>query len=353
MHEAPSNPVPPAWLDLGLDEAQWSAAQAGRGRLFRVAIEAQAHFALLEPDDPEDAPPRWGELSGRFRDAIRTDPLARPGVGDFVLAESAPDDGGWVIHERLPRRTRFIRRSARRAGPQLVAANVDFVLVVTTPNDDFSPRRLERYLATVHASGARPGLVLNKVDLAEDPSAFVDQMSAIAHDAPVFATSAKSGLGLDALAAHLRPGRTLALVGSSGVGKSSLSNALLGAERQTVAEIRETDAKGRHTTTHRELLRLPAGADGRSAGLLVDTPGMRALGLWVDADGLLEAFADIQALSETCRFRDCHHRAEPGCAVRAAEEEGSLSSGRLASFLALSEEIDDPEAGRRHRRGRR
>lgn len=334
-----------AWAKLGLDAIQRSAA--GERPLFRIGLEAQQHFALLAPEDGPEAPPRWAVLSGRLLRAQRDAPLLRPAVGDFVVASGGADGQGWRIEEVLPRRTRFVRRSARRDGPQLVAANVDRVLVVTSPNDDFSPRRIERYLTTIHASGARPALVLNKVDLVDDPDPWLARMRAVALDAPIVATSARGGGGLSGLAPWLGPGSTLALVGSSGVGKSSLINALFGADRQRVRAIREDDAKGRHTTTHRELLRLPIGEDGAERGLLVDTPGMRAIGLWTDPEGVLEAFSDIAALASGCRFNDCRHDAEPGCAVRAAAEAGELSASRLASFRRLrAETAERPRRGR-------
>lgn len=348
--------VPDRWVRLGLDPEQHAAAEAlsrPERRTFRVAVEAQAHFALLAPDDPLDAEPRWAVTSGRLRELARNAPLERPGVGDFVLAEPDPAGESWVIQERLPRRTRFIRRSTRRAGPQLVAANVDRVWVVTSPNDDFNPRRLERYLATVHASGARPLLILNKADLVDQPDVWLARMAEVAHDAPVLATSTLTGAGLAELEAHLSSGRTLALVGSSGVGKSSLVNALLGAEKQAVGAIREADDRGRHTTTHRELLRLPLGPAGQDRGLLVDTPGMRALGLWTEPEGLLEAFGDIAGLAEGCRFRDCRHEREPDCAVRAAVAAGQLSAGRLASYLTLVREVREAPPPRPRRPTRR
>lgn len=327
-----------------------AVAEAPEGLVaYRVSVEAQAHIALLGPDEPTDGTlaPRWGELSGRLRAAQKTDPFARPAVGDFVLARPPSGDGSWRIESVLPRRSQFVRQSARkRDAPQVVAANVDRVLVVTSPNEDFSPRRLERYLATIHASGAAAAVVLNKADLAEKTEPWLDRIREVALDAPVLATSAVDGAGLGALESLLEPGSTVAMVGSSGVGKSSLANLLIGAERQRVQEARAGDDKGRHTTTHRELFVLPAGPNGEARGLLVDTPGMRALALWMDADTLLDAFADIAELAEECRFRDCKHDSEPGCAVRAALDAGELSPGRLQSYARLREEA---QPNRRHR----
>jgi ribosome biogenesis GTPase len=346
--------LPPdgSYAQLGLDPEQQRALadRDPRLELFRVAVEAQAQFALTKPEElsARVRSARWGELSGRLREAQGADPLARPAVGDFVLAR-AEGEAAWRIEAVLPRRSRFVRSTARRRlEPQVIAANVDWVGVVTSPNEDFSVRRLERYLATIHASGARPAVIVNKRDLVADVEPWLAEARAAAHDVPVLATSALHEPPQQALLPLLGPGRTLALVGSSGVGKSSLTNALLGEARQRVAEIRAGDDKGRHTTTHRELLPLPPAPDGTPRGFLVDTPGMRALSVWTDVVALDEAFRDIAALAEGCRFRDCRHAEEPGCAVRAAED---LSPGRLASYLRLREEVE-AQAARARARGR-
>ncbi len=342
-------------MGLGLDEAQADAIAALGDpdlRPLRVAVEAQDQLSLLHPDGRLE----WGELSGRMRAARAEDRLSRPAVGDFVAARPPPGDGRWRVEALLPRRTRFVRQAShRRLEPQVVAANVDLVVVVTSPNDDFEPRRLERYLTAIHASGAKPAVVLNKADLVADVGPWLEAARTVALDAPVLATSATDRAGLDQLTALLGPGTTVALVGSSGVGKSSLTNALLGEERQRVAAVRATDDKGRHTTTHRELLWLPAGPAGEDRGFLVDTPGMRALGLWTHPSALLDAFGDVASLAEGCRFRDCKHQSEPDCAVRAAVEDGSLSAGRRASFERLAQEAEEHAAkvAVRHRRSNR
>lgn len=378
MSEAPFA-LPPDLAALGLDERQYLAFSDLRDpelQVFRVAVEAQAQIGLLGAPSalapPAERPQTdadshdglgssagelpWGELSGRLLAAQAQDPCARPAVGDFVLARPSASQGRLRIEHVLPRRTAFVRQSARkRLDPQVLAANVDRVLVVTSPNEDFSPRRLERYLITIHASGAEPVIVLNKADLAQDLPGWLERIQAVALDARVFAVSARTGAGLGELESLLGAGLTVALVGSSGVGKSSLTNALLGVERQRVRAIREGDDKGRHTTTHRQLFVLPprpaiGGASKTPRGLLVDTPGMRALALHADPDALLEAFHDIRRLAEGCRFGDCRHHTEPGCAVRAAAADGRVAPGRLASYRRLLEEA---EASARRARGHR
>jgi ribosome biogenesis GTPase len=269
------------------------------------------------------------ELSGRLRHELA--PVERPTVGDWVAVADAAD-GPAIIHAVLPRRTALIRRAAGPTGqPQAIAANLDAVLVVTSANRDANPRRLERYLAVVSGGGAEPIVVVNKIDLG-DAAARLDALAAVAPGVPIVAVSAATGEGVDALRARFGPGVTIGLVGSSGVGKSSLANRLLGREVQATAGIDDND-RGRHTTTRRELLALPGG------GLLVDTPGMRELGLAFDDGGLDATFADIGALAAGCRFGDCRHLAEPGCAVQAAIDDGALAPERLASFHKLEREV--------------
>ena len=236
------------------------------------------------------------------------------------------------------------------ADEQVVAANVDVAVLVASMNADLNARRLERYLATAWQSGATPVVVLTKADIAADPEADIAEAESVAFGAPVLAVSAVTGEGLDALASHLKAGETAVLVGSSGVGKSTLVNALAGEALMVTAAIREDDAHGRHTTTHRELIRLPSGA------LILDTPGMRELGLIDADDGLSATFEDIEALAADCRFSDCGHGSEPGCAVRAALRDGTLDEGRWRSFqklqreLAFQERKEDRAARAAHRR---
>jgi len=273
-----------------------------------------------------------GELTGRLRHeaAARVD---LPTVGDWVVGSIRSGESRAMIQRVLARRTQFSRRSAGRANDeQLVAANIDTVLLVTSLNRDFNIRRMERYLALTWASGAMPAIVLNKADDCDDPEAWRSEMAESAIGVPVMITSAIRGDGLDQLAVFLRTSGTTALLGSSGVGKSSLINALLGESRQRVGAIREDDDRGRHHTTSRQLFVLPGG------GVLLDTPGMRELRLWDADEGLEHAFADIQGLAERCRFRDCTHDTEPGCAVTGAVSDGSLDAERVESYRKLQRE---------------
>lgn len=288
-----------------------------------------------------------GEVDARASGALMkaTSDAGRPVAGDWVAVEARPGETTALVHHILPRRTAFIRKaSGPRGGAQVVAANVDVALLVASLNSDLNLRRLERYLATTYESGAEPVIVLTKADLTAEIAERVAEVEAIAVGAPVLALSSKTGAGLDALTAHLRPGRTAVLLGSSGAGKSTLLNALAGEQKMDTGEIREADERGRHTTTHRELVRLASGA------LVLDTPGMRELGLWEAEAGVAQTFADIEALAKQCRFRDCGHGAEPGCAVRAAIAAGDLDLDRLRSFEKLQAELafgprkEDPRA---------
>jgi len=298
----------------------------------RVIVQQRGLYRLVT-DQGELA----AEVSGRF--AHQAAEAGFPVAGDWVACAARPGEGAATIHALLPRSSLFLRRIA---GPgahtgQAVAANVDLALLTASLNADLNPRRLERYLATAWESGARPLVILTKADLCADLAARVAEIEAVAFGVEVHAVSAVTGQGLAAVADHLRPGLTAALLGSSGVGKSTLVNALAGAPLMAVGEIREDDARGRHTTTHRELIRLPSGA------LMLDTPGMRELGLWEAEAGLAAVFGDVEreidALAADCRFRDCHHEAEPGCAVQAALEDGRLDPGRFRSWRKLQREL--------------
>jgi ribosome biogenesis GTPase len=273
------------------------------------------------------------ELSGRFRYKAAL-PGDFPAVGDWVAVETRPEQSKAVIQAVLPRRTKFSRSAAgNRAEEQIVAANIDDVFLVTSLNRDLNPRRLERYLTLAWESGADPVIVLTKADLCEDVAAEVRRVESVSGGVPAYVVSAVTGEGLAELAGCLRPGRTAVLLGSSGVGKSTLINFWCGEERLKVQAIREDDDRGRHTTSHRQLVLLPAG------GLLLDTPGMRELQLWEGASGLHETFADVELFAARCHFADCQHDTEPDCAVRGAVALGELDAARLESHRKLVAEM--------------
>ena len=257
-----------------------------------------------------------------------------PAVGDFValkeIREEGHKHGRGVIQLVLPRTTAFKRKAAGHlTEEQIVASNIDTVFIVCGLDSDYSPRRVERYLILARESGARAVVLLNKSDKCADTTKPLSEVAVMAGDAPVHLIAAKPRIGLEALDALLGAGDTIAFLGSSGAGKSTLINALLGEERQATREVREADSKGRHTTTERQMFRLKGGA------LAIDTPGMRELQLWSSSEDISGAFADIEALAEKCRFRDCTHQTEPLCAVRAAAESGELNAERYAHFSKL------------------
>lgn len=292
-----------------------------------------------------------GMVSGRLKTAVYYGGEEEfPTVGDFVMALLQPDSDA-VIVKTLPRRSFFSRRDPTPGrGEQAVAANFDFVFVMTSLNKDFNVGRLERYMTLAWQSGALPVVVLTKSDLCDDFSGQLGAVESTAVGAEVVAISAVTGQGLDKLAGYLTQGKTAVFLGSSGVGKSSLVNALAGEMLMDVKEIREDDSRGRHTTTHRQLLKLPSGA------LVIDTPGMRELGMWSVGAGLGGAFADVESVLERgCKFSDCEHKTEPGCTVRAALESGELSAERWESYLKLKHEArytDDREGFMRERQQR-
>jgi ribosome biogenesis GTPase len=268
------------------------------------------------------------EIVGRLRQGGQL-----PAVGDWVALQPLGESGG-AIQQLLERHSQISRKfPGRTSREQVLAANLDTVFMVTSCNEDFSPRRIERYLTMIWESGARPVVLLNKTDLVDDPAALAVEAEAVALGVPVIGVSAKEAGGLAALEPFLEPGKTIALIGSSGVGKSTIVNRLMGREVQDVKEIRDDDAKGRHTTRSRQLFLLPGGA------LLLDTPGLRELALWITDTGLGQTFADIEALAEDCRFQDCVHGDEPDCAVKRAVEEGTLDAARLESYEKLRREL--------------
>lgn len=318
----------------------WADLAAG-ARCGRVVSEHRGFFDLVGVD---------GELlatvSGRLLHEAE-DARDLPAVGDWVLHSELDDEGRVRVDTVLPRRTAVVRRAAGLdAEPQVVAANVDVVLIVSSLDRDLNPRRLERYLAVVGASGARPVIVLTKLDRCDDPGPMLAEVRRVAGDVEVLLTSNVTRAGLDDVARLASDGTTVALLGSSGVGKSTMVNVLAGDEVLDTGEIR-ADGKGRHTTTRRELIPIPGG------GVLLDTPGMRELQLW-DETSLADAFPEIDEAAASCRFADCEHRSEPGCAVRAAVEGGEVSAVRFASWQRLRGELvelaEEQELRRRRRR---
>jgi ribosome biogenesis GTPase len=290
----------------------------------RVASGGRGLYTVLTERGPVLATP-----SGRlFHEAEERADL--PAVGDWVGLRA---DAHEIIVHRFARRTCVSRKDAGKGSvAQVLAANVDIVLVTTSLNADFNLRRLERYLEVAMESGARPALVLSKADLAAEAGDFLDRAKSLAPSAPALLVSAVTGEGIGALRELFHEGETGVIVGSSGVGKSTLVNCLLGAEVQRANAIRATDDRGRHTTTGRELFVLPG------TGLLVDTPGLREIAPWSLGDDGPSGFDDVQALAASCRFRDCAHAGEPGCAVAAAVDAGGIDPGRVAGFRKLEAE---------------
>jgi ribosome biogenesis GTPase len=332
---------------LGWDE-RWDGAFAAfraTGRHPARVVAVHKETAVVRDGTGVD---RSAVVSGRFRhEALAVSDY--PAVGDWVALEplsagAAPSDPA-VIAAVLPRRSAVVRRASdatRRtsgtlADEQVMAANVDVAFLVAGLDRDFNLRRLERYLAVAWSSGVEPVIVLNKADVARDLEGRLVAVEAVAPGVPVVVLSALTGDRLADLGAHLRPGRTAVVLGSSGVGKSTLLNALLGERRQATAEVREDDSRGRHTTTHRELFVLPGGS------LLIDTPGIRSLEVAGADEGFETVFDDIAALAAACRFRDCRHQGEPGCAVRRAVADGMLAEDRLESHRKLERELAHAE----------
>ena len=337
-----------------LTELGWSPSREGAFERYaedglvpaRVAAQHRGGYVVYA-----EAGERPAEIAGRLRHgAVQASDL--PAVGDWVALGDRPDAAAATIHAVLPRTTAFSRKAAGEEAEQIVAANVDVVLLVSAFGDELNVRRIERYLASGWESGAQPVIVLNKSDLADDMAGDVAEVEAVAFGVPVHVVSCLDGSGTEELRAYFAGSRTVAFLGSSGVGKSSLLNRLLGWERQEVAGLRG-DGKGRHTTTHRELVPFPDG------GLVLDTPGMRELGLWNAGSGVGETFADVTELAAECRFADCAHRTEPGCAVRAALADGGLAEDRLESYRKLERELHhlelkaDPPARAEARKQRR
>lgn len=314
---------------LGWDDRWAGAFEAHRAAGLlpaRVALEHTHIYRVIAGGEE-----RLARVAGRMRHraASRAD---FPAVGDWVAIDDAKH-GDARIRAVLPRRSRFSRRAAGDpTEEQIVAANIDTVFLVAGLDGDFNPRRIERYLLVAQESGASPVIVLNKADLVEDAAARADVMRAAAPGIPVHTVSCRVAATLVPLREYLAEGRTGALLGSSGVGKSTIVNRLVGFDMLATREVRLSDSRGRHTSTSRQMVLLPEG------GIVIDTPGMREIQLWDTGEGMAGAFRDVEALGAECRFRDCRHRQEPGCAVRGAVDRGDLSPQRLESYHKLQDE---------------
>ena len=309
--------IPDYWAAL---TSQYSELVTGR-----ITLQEKGMYRIFTSTGEQNA-----LVSGKFQfDAQSVSDY--PAVGDYVLVSRADPDTA-IIHHVLPRKSLFLRKAAGTSQTeQVVAANIDTVFLCMSLNNDFNLRRLERYLAVAWESGAEPVVVLTKADLCADLPQKQREVEAIAMGVDILTTSAMESDGYRQIMPYITEGRTVAFVGSSGVGKSTLINRLLGEERLATDGLRNDD-KGHHTTTHRELLFLPNGA------MVIDTPGMRELGMWDAASGVEQTFGDIEELAARCRFRNCSHSSEPGCAVRAAIRSGDLDGGRWLSYQKLKNE---------------
>lgn len=320
-------------------------------------LEDYGFTSSMMPEDTDGIPTRvtavhkeryeliceYGYIFGRLKSSIYYfgGLEAFPTTGDFVLIDYNPR-GDSLIIKTLKRKSFFSRRDPLPGrGEQAVAANFDYVFIMQSLNYDFNLKRMERYITLAWQSGAVPVVILTKADLVDDYSEQMLAAQRVAAGIDVYVISIKTGFGLDSLKSYLKPGKTVVFLGSSGVGKSSLVNALAGQEIMAVGDIREDDSKGRHTTTRRQLIMLPDGA------MIIDTPGMREFGMWDVSIGLGEAFNDVESFFGKCKFSDCHHQTEPGCAIKAAIMKGELSKERWESYLRLKREAEfsDDKAG--------
>jgi ribosome biogenesis GTPase len=311
---------------LGWNAELASAFEKYSGRYIpgRVACRQRTHYEVFIEGGSINA-----GISGALRRTSRM-----PSVGDFIVLLHQPEAGADTIVDILPRKTTFTRGVPGKDGAdQVIAANIDTTFIVTSAGPDLNARRLERYLALVHASGARPVIIINKADLADAPEALAEEISPVTAGVPVLTLSALTRTGLSLLDPYLLPATTVALVGSSGVGKSTLINALLERAVQDTNAVREYDGKGRHKTTVRQLFIL------RNGALVIDNPGLREVGIGTAGSGISETFPDILDLSTGCRFSDCRHEQEPGCAVREAVSQGILPQERLDNYLRLTKEL--------------
>ncbi len=301
----------------------------------RLIRETTINYSAFVGEDPDDVEEIDVVLSGKVWHEAETD-ADLPAVGDWVAVELGGENEDHVIRASLPRKSCFSRKMpGKSVEEQVIGANVDVVAVVTDSGPDHNPRRMERYFTLIGRSGAKAVVLINKSDLCppEHNEACAAELRALSADADIHVTSALTGEGLEVLQSYLKDGVTMCVVGSSGVGKSTLVNQLYGEEWQWTSEVNDVTGKGRHTTTSRELVPLPYG------GMLIDNPGMREIQMWTDEQTLRESFADVEAMALECRFADCKHGNDAGCAIRAAVEAGTLDLHRLESFLRLDEEI--------------
>jgi ribosome biogenesis GTPase / thiamine phosphate phosphatase len=324
--------------NIKLEDLGWDDYFSGAFASLKLPDTMPGRVASIEKDNCRVLTAS-GEFTVQMTGHLRHQAIGKadyPAVGDWLAVQSLPGESKAVIHAILPRKSKFTRQSP--GGPteeQVAAANVDTVFLVSGLDGgrNLNLRRIERYLAVAYASGASPVIVLNKADLCPDIEAQIREVALITQGLPVHGVSATAGTGIGTLKQYLIRGKTAAFLGSSGVGKSALINALLGEERQATGAIRKSDLEGRHTTTRRELILLPGG------GAVIDTPGMREIQLWGGEDGLDNAFNDISEIAKGCRFADCRHDAEPGCAVRKALEDGELNEKHFKSYQQLQREI--------------
>jgi ribosome biogenesis GTPase len=317
--------------EIGLNEQLEKAAEKYIKEEFdlgRVSVEYRGMYRIITEHGEKLA-----EVSGRYRHgAISREDY--PAVGDWIVYRNRVDDGNVTISYTLPRFSKFSRKTAGvETTEQIIAANIDTVFLVNALNNDFNPRRIERYLLMAWESGANPVIVLSKADLCDAVEEKINEVEQVAFGVPIIVICSVNGEGLELLDPYIEVGKTIALLGSSGAGKSTLINVLIGEEVMKTKEIREQDDRGRHTTTHRELFILPRG------GILIDTPGMREFQLWDSSDGLETSFRDVENLAKECQFRDCTHENEPNCAVKIAIEEGNLSQDRYTSYKKLQREL--------------
>ncbi len=298
----------------------------------RIAIQNLSNFTVYT-----ELGELLGEVSGKFRFEVENGTAevnGFPAVGDWVLLRAFPEENKAIIDKILPRKNKFSRKEAgAKTVEQIVAANIDIVFIVNALNHDFNLRRLERYLTTVMDNEIRPVIILSKADLADDLDAKIEEVRDVVGVIPIHAISVKENFGLEELEQYFVNNNTVAVLGSSGVGKSTLINTLAGEEKFFVQEVSDFSNKGKHTTTHREMIILDNG------GLIIDTPGMRELQLWEGGEGVAETFDDLEELSFQCKFSDCLHKDEPGCAIRAAINKGEVDETRLKSYLKLMKEV--------------